>query len=85
MVKVFVFNFYSSKGVRPNSFSFSIVTESKTIKYLNNLGCNKATGLDGIPSRLVVDAVPMIAYPLSHIINLSVIQGCVPDELKSAE
>ena len=26
----------------------------------------------------------MIAYPLSHIINLSVIQGCVPDGLKSA-
>ena len=82
--KSFVFNFYLLKGVRPNSFSFSIVTESKIFKYLNNLACNKATGLDGIPSRFVVDAAPMIAYPLSHIINLPVIQSCVPDELKSA-
>ena len=82
--KSFVFNCYSSKGVRPNSFSFSIVTESNFFKYLNNLGCTLATGLDGIPSRFVVDAAPMIAYPLSHIINLSVIQGCVPDGLKSA-
>ena len=84
MVNVLYSIFFSSKGVRPNSFSFSIVTESKFFKYLNNLGCNKATGLDGIPSRFVVDAAPIIAYPLSHIINLSVIQGCVPDELSSS-
>ena len=29
----------------------------------------------------VVDVAPMIAYPLSHIINLSIIRGCVQDEL----
>ena len=45
---------------------------------------NKATGLDGIPSRFVRDSAPMISEPLSHIINLSIIQGSVPDDLKSA-
>jgi len=80
----FVFNFYSSKGVKADNFSFSLVSESKIFKYLNSLNSNKATGLDGIPSRFVKDAAPMISTPLTHIINLSIIQGSVPDDLKSA-
>ena len=80
----FVFNFYRTKGIRPKSFSFSIVTEFKVLKYLNKLSPNKATGLDGIPSRFIRDSAPIIAGPLAHIINLSVIQGVVPDDLKTA-
>ena len=44
----------------------------------------KATGLDGIPSLFVRDSAPMISEPLSHIINLSIIQGSIPDDLKSS-
>ena len=80
----FVHNFYSSKGVKLDSYSFSIVSEEKCFKYINSLSPNKATGLDGIPSRFIRDSAPMIAHPLSHIINLSIIQGAVPDDLKSA-
>ena len=80
----FVFNYYSSKGVKPDSFSFYIVSESKILKYLNSLSPNKATGLDGVPSRFIKDCASIIAGPLSHIINLSIIQGSVPDDLKSA-
>ena len=80
----FVFNFYSLKGVKPNDFGFSLVTENQVFKYLIRLNSNKATGLDGIPSKFVKDAAPIIAYPLCHIINLSLIQAGVPDSLKSA-
>ena len=52
--------------------------------YLNSLGINKAIGLDGIPSRFVRDGASIIACPLTHVINLSLIQGVVPDDLKSA-
>ena len=52
--KNFVGSFYRNKGVFPNSYSFSIVSENKVLKYLNSLGINKATGLDGIPSRFVL-------------------------------
>jgi hypothetical protein len=82
--KNFVQDFYSAKGVLPDSFSFNIVSDSKVLKYLNMLSPKKATGLDGIPSRFVKDSAPIIAGPLSHIINLSLIQGVVPDDLKSA-
>ena len=82
--KNFVESFYRSKDVFPNSFSFSIVSENKVLKYLNSLGINKATGLDDIPSRFVRDGASIIACPLTNVINLSLIQGAVPDDLKSA-
>ena len=82
--KNFVESFYRNKCVFPNSYSFSIVSENKVLKYLNSLGINKATGLDGIPSRFVRDGALIIACPLTHVINLSLIQGVVPDDLKSA-
>ena len=44
--KNFVESFYRNKGVFPNSYSFSIVSENKVLKYLNSLGITKATGLD---------------------------------------
>ena len=65
-------------------FSFSIVSESKVSKYLNKLSPAKATGLDGIPSHILKDPACILADPLSHIINLSFIQGVVSDDLKSA-
>ena len=64
--------------------SFSIVSENKVLKYLNSLGINKTTGLDVIPSRFVRDGASIIACPLTHVISSSLIQGVVPDDLKSA-
>jgi len=77
----FVFNYYSSKGVVPECFGLSIVSENKIFKYLSNLSSKKATGLDGIQARFVKNSASVIANPLSHIINLSIIQGVVPDDL----
>ena len=58
---------------------------NQIVKYLNNLSVNKSTGLDGIPCKFVRDSVTIITCPLTHIINLSLIQGVVPDDLKSAK
>lgn len=51
---------------------------------MNSLSPKKATGLDGIPSRFVKDSAAIIANPLCHIINLSIIQSVVQDDLKLA-
>jgi len=80
----FVHNFYSSKGIKLDSFSFSIVSEEKCLKYISSLSANKATGLDGIPSRFIRDSALVIAHPLSQIVKLSIIQCAVPNDLKSA-
>ena len=60
------------------------MSENKVLGYLNKLSANKATGLDGIPSRFVRDGASIIACPLSHVINISLIQGTRPTDLKSA-
>ena len=82
--KNFVESFFRNKGVFSNSFSFSIVSENKNLKYLNSLCINKAIGLDGIPSRFVRDGVSTLVCSLKHVINLSLIQGFVPYDLKFA-
>ena len=58
------------------------MSENRILKYLNNISAKKA--LDGIPARFVRDGASIIACPLTHVINLSLIQGVVPDDLKSA-
>ena len=80
----FVKAFYQKLGIRLNNYSFTLVSEIKVLQYLCNLGPNKATGLDGLPSKFVKDAAPIIVGPFTHIVNLSLIHGMVPDELKNA-
>ena len=80
MEKKFAENFYRSKGVT----DYSVVSESKDLKYRNVLSVNKATELHSLPSRFVRNSASIIVCPLTHIINLSIIQGVVPDDLKPA-
>ena len=42
------------------------------------------TGLDNLPARFLKDSVSVIVAPLTHIINLSINTGSVPDDLKMA-
>ena len=79
--KKFVKNIYHCKGVKPNTYSLSVVSESKDLKYLNALSVNKATRLHGIPSHFVRGIAPIIVCPLTHIINLSIIQCVVNHKL----
>ena len=51
------------------------------LKYLNILAVNKATGLDGIHLRFVRDGASVIAGPLKHVNNISLIEGVVPYDL----
>ena len=60
------------------------MSEDNVLKYLLKLGANMATGLDGIPARFIKDSVSIVTVPIAHIINLSMITGGVPDDLKSA-
>ena len=83
-VKSFVNSFYRNKGVTLDSYSFSVVSENKVLGYLNKLSANKATELGGVPSRFVRYGESIIACPLSQVINLSLIQGTIPDDLMSS-
>ena len=39
---------------------------------LTGLNSHKATGLDGMPARFIIDKADIMCGPLTHIINLSI-------------
>ena len=45
---------------------------------------NKLPGVDGIPSKLILEIVEQISIPLAAVFNLSLQEGIVPLELKEA-
>lgn len=57
----FVTNFCLEYGAPFNSVSFSLVSEDKVLKHLKNLSPNKASDLDGLPSRFIKDCTNIIA------------------------
>ena len=44
----------------------------------------KASGPDGITARLWKDAAPVIAKPITYLVNLTISTGLIPSEWKDA-
>jgi len=66
------------------SFKIKEVSESIVLKILQNLNPSKTTGLDLLSPRFIKDGADIIMLPLTHILNLSLVTGKIPDDLKSA-
>ena len=60
------------------------VGEKFIYKELCKLNPSKSTGTDKIPARFVKDAASVLTKPILHIINLSIDQNLVPNDLKNA-
>ena len=75
--------FYQSMHTT-TSFKIKVVSESVVLKILQNLNPSKATGLDQLSPRFIKDGANIIMSPLTHILNLSLVTGKIPDNLKSA-
>ena len=77
---------YSYLGDRnSNSVFFNPVTKEEVNLLLNHLNTGKAYGVDNLHPRLLRDARDYISEPLSHIYNLCLIKGIVPDQMKIAK
>ena len=75
------------RHVRFNTNHVQLKRRSRPIQdAVQNICTSKATGLDNLPARFIKDSSPVIAAPLAHItsLNLSVISGDIPDNLKMA-
>ena len=70
---------------RPEKFKLRKITVSEVRKALKELKSKKATGVDGIPSRLLKDGSDALASPLSVIFNLTIQQNVIPAEWKKAK
>jgi hypothetical protein len=70
--------YYVELGVQPNSFYFAKVATAKIVSMLAELKCSKATVLDNIPARFLIDSAEQIGPCITHIVNLSLEQGTFP-------
>ena len=72
--------------IQPTASTFELVAfeVSEITKIIQNLPTNKASGLDGIPARLLKLCAPTVAKPLAHIFNLSINHGVLPIDWKNA-
>ena len=77
-------NFYNSKNVQADEFMLIPVSGDFIYKELCKLNPSKSTGTDNIPARFVKDAASVLTKPIVHIINLSIEQNVVPNDLKNA-
>ena len=81
----FVSLFYKNRfNVTKDDFSLTTVGENDIMKIVQSIGANKATGLDNLPAQFLKDSIDVIVSPLTHLVNLSIYHGIVPNELKSA-
>ena len=61
-------------------FCFDNIEPDCIEQALNKLGVNKATGIDGLSTKLLKTAGPAISVHLSNLFNSSLQMGCIPDE-----
>ena len=72
------------KDQNPKSLFFAPVVEEEVKDIINNLNAKKSSGYDGITNFLLKNIVNEIAIPLTHILNLSLLSGKVPQKMKIA-
>lgn len=66
------------------SMFFSPTNEFEIIKIINSLKTHSASGFDNVSNSLIKQAQHIFASPLTHLFNLSLSTGTVPDCLKIA-
>jgi hypothetical protein len=71
-------------GSHMNSFFLESVSELELIEIAKSLRSGTAAGWDEIPMWAVKDTFNFISKPLTHIVNLSIQTGIVPDQMKIA-
>ena len=76
---------YLNRQNENTTFNLEEVNSRTVFSHLSNLSKTKATGLDGISSRLVRECPDLISESLTLIFNRSINTGIFPDEWKCAK
>ena len=66
------------------NFVFQKVSTNFVLKELSKLKVTKALGPGGITARLLKDAAPVIAKPITCLVNLTISTGLIPAKWKDA-
>ena len=69
-------------GDLPQSMFLNLATQEEFVDIACKFPAGKSAGYDNIPMSIIKRSTASISSPLTHIINLSIIHGIIPDELK---
>jgi hypothetical protein len=64
--------------------NFQQISENDVLKVLHGFGPNKASGIDGISSRILTFSAAVISPSLTSIFNQSILTGIFPNDWKIA-
>ena len=64
--------------------SFRTKNEAELLEIISKLKPKLSAGTDGVSSKVLKEIAPAIIRPFVHVINLSLTQGYVPAQIKSA-
>ena len=78
-------SFLSNSSKPKGAFDLSPVCEDVVYSKLISLNVRKSSGIDLIPAKLLKICAKVITTPFTHIINLSINSGTVPDNMKIAK
>ena len=71
-------------GSFTQSIFFNPTTQDEIAEIAKTFLPGKAAGYDQIPMTVIKESILLVSEPLTHIINLSIQHGIVPDEMKIA-
>jgi potassium voltage-gated channel Eag-related subfamily H protein 8 len=71
-----------SNATKSHQLIFKHIDESFVSKRVSNINAKTATGVDNISPKLLHYAIPVIANPISVLVNLSLSSATFPDSLK---
>ena len=71
-------------GIYQNSFFLEPITKYELQNEISSLNPNKSPGYDSLSVKIIQKVGNEISEPLSHIFNLTFINGNIPDNLKKA-
>ena len=66
----------------PSSFEFKPIKEEFISKQINKLNLKKATGCDGISTKILKLAQTTVIKPITNMINLTIKKSQFPDDAK---
>ena len=67
------------------SFSFEPVAYTSVLKLLQQLNPYKSAGIDNLTGKFLKEGAPVLASPITNLINLSISLSSFPDDCKIAK
>ena len=83
--KTAVNNYYKKLNLRGKNFSFAPVAPATILKLLKQLNPAKSAGIDNLTGKFLKEGAPVLASPITDLVNLSISLSLFPDDCKIAK